>query len=252
MSPARHNPLSSALLTARKLALSAVVVGSFTAYALHERSASADAAAANDLSLGSAPPIPNMSGSAQGVALISPISASSAQDAGDMIFSADQSSLPTQSDPLLMGTAELTATAEVTATSTPTPTMTPTPTLTPTPTQIPPSPVPLMTNTPIGPYVDGTYDGPVTDALYGPMQVRVMIQNGQITKMQVLDYPHDRRTSVQINHIALPRLASEIMRAQSAHVDIISGATLSSQAFLESLDVALQSATPGGASGQVS
>lgn len=246
MSPARSSRASGPLLTLRKLALSAAVVGSFTAYALHERAASADAAA-NDLALGAAPPLPESSNAAQGVALISPLgSSNNAQDAGDMVFSADQA-LPTDADPLSLVAAK----ATVSATPSPTPTMTPSPTPTQTPSPTP-TQVPLMTNTPIGPYVDGTYDGPVTDALYGPMQVRIMIQNGQIAKMQVLDYPHDRRTSVTINHIALPRLAREVMRAQNANVDIVSGATLSSQAFLESLASALQQAQPGTVTGQVS
>ena len=238
--------MSALLLATRKLALSAAVVGSFTAYALHERAVNADGAAANDLALGAAPPLPDSSGAAQGVALLSPLGAqSNAQDAGDMVFSADQA-LPTDADPLAL------AAAAVVASPTPMPTATMTPTQTPTPTQIPPTAVPLLTNTPVGPYTDGTYDGPVADALYGPMQVRVMIQNGQIARMQVLDYPHDRRTSVTINHIALPRLAREVMRAQNASVDIVSGATLSSQAFLESLASALQQAQPGTFGGRVS
>ena len=74
------------------------------------------------------------------------------------------------------------------------------------------------------------------------MQVKVVIQNGKISAVQFVDYPHDRRRSVAINDQAMPWLQSEAMQAQSAQVDIISGATLTSQAFIESLQNALDRA----------
>ncbi len=88
-------------------------------------------------------------------------------------------------------------------------------------------------------YADGTYVGPVTDAYYGMMQIQAIIQGGRLTAIKVLQYPSDRRTSVFINRQALPMLRDEVVRAQSARVDIISGATLSSQAFIRSLAGAL-------------
>ena len=48
-------------------------------------------------------------------------------------------------------------------------------------------------------YKNGTYTGPEVDAYYGLVQVQVVIQNGKITNVQFLEYPHDRRTSQQIN-----------------------------------------------------
>ncbi len=91
-------------------------------------------------------------------------------------------------------------------------------------------------------FTDGTYAGPVTDAYYGPMQVQVSIQGGRLAALRVLKYPSDRRTSVRINREALPMLRDEAISAQSADVDIISGATLSSRAFIQSLDGALRQA----------
>ena len=91
-------------------------------------------------------------------------------------------------------------------------------------------------------YKDGTYTGPVTDAYYGMVQVQAVIQNGKISSVQFLDYPHDRRTSQEINSQAMPWLQQEAIRAQSANVDIISGATLTSEAFARSLQAALQTA----------
>jgi uncharacterized protein with FMN-binding domain len=91
-------------------------------------------------------------------------------------------------------------------------------------------------------YKDGTYTGSEADAYYGLVQVQAVIQNGQITSVSFLEYPNHRRTSVQINTQVIPWLQQEAIQAQSAQVDLISGATLTSQAFAESLQVALNSA----------
>ena len=55
--------------------------------------------------------------------------------------------------------------------------------------------------------------------------------------------PSDRRTSVMINRQALPMLRDEVVQAQSANVDVISGATLTSEAFIRSIGGALQQAS---------
>ena len=91
-------------------------------------------------------------------------------------------------------------------------------------------------------YKNGTFTGQVEDAYYGNVQVQVVIQGGKISNVQFLDYPHDRRTSQEINAQATPWLQQEAIQAQSANVDLISGATLTSQAFVQSLQTALQSA----------
>lgn len=91
-------------------------------------------------------------------------------------------------------------------------------------------------------YRDGSYDGMVADAWYGNLQVRAVIKGGKIADVQFLDYPQDRRTSRRINSIAGPMLVEEVIQAQTAEVDLISGATLTSQAFVESLRSALDSA----------
>ncbi len=106
------------------------------------------------------------------------------------------------------------------------------------PTALPASP------TAAGQYKDGQYTGPQVDAFYGWVQVQAVIQNGQIADVKFLQYPSDRRTSQRINSIAMPWLTQEAVQAQSANVDIISGATLTSEAFAQSLQAALQTATP--------
>lgn len=91
-------------------------------------------------------------------------------------------------------------------------------------------------------YKDGSYTGSVADAQWGVVQVKATITNGKITNVQFLQYPNDRSRSVYINSIADPELSSEAIQAQSANVDIITGATDSSNAFIQSLTDALSQA----------
>lgn len=92
---------------------------------------------------------------------------------------------------------------------------------------------------PTGIYADGTYTGNQADAYYGIVQIRAIILNGRLASVNFLQYPNDRRTSRFINDQAMPLLESEAIRAQNANVDIVSGATATSQAFQESLADAL-------------
>ncbi|QPC92936.1 FMN-binding protein [Mesorhizobium sp. INR15] len=92
-------------------------------------------------------------------------------------------------------------------------------------------------------YADGVYTGPTADAYYGIIQIQALVQGGQLTALKVLKYPSDRRTSININRQALPMLRDEAISAQSANVDIISGATLTSRAFIQSLRGALKKAS---------
>ncbi len=89
---------------------------------------------------------------------------------------------------------------------------------------------------------DGVYTGDVTDAYYGNVQVQATIAGGKITDVVFLDYPSDRRTSQIINGQAMPYLKQEAIAAQSASVDIVSGATQTSLAFQKSLASALAKA----------
>lgn len=92
---------------------------------------------------------------------------------------------------------------------------------------------------------DGTYVGSIEDAYYGAVQVQATVKGGELTAVDVLDYPQDRRTSRRINSIALPMLEEEAIAAQSARVDTITGATLTSRAYRASLDTALRQADQG-------
>ncbi|GAC1349192.1 MAG: hypothetical protein NVSMB27_20000 [Ktedonobacteraceae bacterium] len=91
-------------------------------------------------------------------------------------------------------------------------------------------------------YKDGSYTGSVADAYWGVVQVKAIIQNGKINDVQFLQYPSDRNRSIEINNYADPQLTSEAIQAQSANVDIVTGATDSSDAFMQSLSDALSQA----------
>lgn len=92
---------------------------------------------------------------------------------------------------------------------------------------------------------DGTYKGSIENAYYGEVQVEATIKGGELVAVNVLDYPQDRRTSRRINNYALPILEEEVIAAQTARVNLVTGATLTSRAYRASLDTALQQAEAG-------
>jgi uncharacterized protein with FMN-binding domain len=89
---------------------------------------------------------------------------------------------------------------------------------------------------------NGAFAGQVFDAYYGDVQVQAKVSGGCVTSIEVLQYPADRRTSRRINDQALPLLQSEVIQAQSGKIDAITGATLTSRAYIRSLRDALSQA----------
>ena len=89
---------------------------------------------------------------------------------------------------------------------------------------------------------DGSYLGQAYDAYYGMVQVQATIQNGQLAAVKTLQSPDHRSTSRAINRRALPQLENEVIQAQTVRVNMISGATLTSRAYLRSLNNALKQA----------
>src|SRR6185312_457726 len=74
-----------------------------------------------------------------------------------------------------------------------------------------------------------TFDGDPFDNQYGTVQVRVTLQGNQITAVTPLQMPTDRRRSAEISQEAEPLLLQEALQAQSAQIDIIGGASYTSQ-----------------------
>lgn len=90
---------------------------------------------------------------------------------------------------------------------------------------------------------DGTVvTGPAVDTRWGPVQVQVTVSGGRITDVEVVEYPTGNGRDQQINARALPVLVQETLDAQSADVDMVSGATVTSEGYVGSLQAALDEA----------
>jgi uncharacterized protein with FMN-binding domain len=88
-----------------------------------------------------------------------------------------------------------------------------------------------------------TLTGTVDNTQYGPMQVQVTLAGTKITKVTVLQRTDDGAESDQIDANAIPKLTSETLAAQSAHIDAVSGASYTSAGYIQSLQSALDKAT---------
>ena len=85
-----------------------------------------------------------------------------------------------------------------------------------------------------------TVTGDVAQTRWGPVQVQLTTDgSGTITKVEVVQYPSGNGMDEQINSYALPRLVQATLDAQSANIDMVSGATVTSDGYLRSLQSAL-------------
>ena len=89
-----------------------------------------------------------------------------------------------------------------------------------------------------------TVDGPVVDTRFGPVQVRIDVAAGRIADVVALQLPTGRHSG-QISSYSEPILRQEALQAQSAHIDTVSGATYTSDAYAQSLQAALDKAGLG-------
>jgi uncharacterized protein with FMN-binding domain len=88
----------------------------------------------------------------------------------------------------------------------------------------------------------GTVTGATVQTRWGPVQVQVTTDNGTITSVEVVQYPSENGKDVEINNYALPILVDETLAAQSADIDMVSGATVTSVGYIDSLQSALDQA----------
>jgi uncharacterized protein with FMN-binding domain len=86
---------------------------------------------------------------------------------------------------------------------------------------------------------DGSYTGQDFPNFFGDVQVQVVISGGRITDVKALQYPTDRPQSAYISSVAIPYLHDEVLKAQSAQIDIVSGATFTSESYAQSVQSAL-------------
>jgi uncharacterized protein with FMN-binding domain len=135
---------------------------------------------------------------------------------------------PTVTGSTTSGVAEVAPpTSEVAPTAGTTPTTAPTPT-----------PATAVTSG----YADGTYTGDLVSMRFGAVQVEVTIAGGTITDVTALQLPAGDHHSAGISEQAAPILREEALTAQSAEIDLLSGATYTSEAYAASLQSALDAA----------
>jgi len=87
-----------------------------------------------------------------------------------------------------------------------------------------------------------TYTGGSADTRWGPVQVQITVQGGKITTSQAVQYPQNNGRDAEINGFALPILNQEVVQQQSASIDTVSGATVTSDGYLQSLQSAIDQA----------
>ena len=87
-----------------------------------------------------------------------------------------------------------------------------------------------------------TYTGDVADTQWGPVQVQITVANGKITGAQTVQQPDGNPRDQEINAYAVPILNQEAVQASSAQIDAVSGATVTSDGYIQSLQSAVDQA----------
>ena len=87
-----------------------------------------------------------------------------------------------------------------------------------------------------------TVTGAVASTQWGPVQVELTVAGGKITKVTVLQYPSGNPKDEEINDYALPILIQETTDQQSSGIDMVSGATVTSTGYVQSLQSAIDQA----------
>jgi uncharacterized protein with FMN-binding domain len=104
------------------------------------------------------------------------------------------------------------------------------------------SQVSALTSNVVNGLKNGTFTGKREYAYYGYVRVQAVVQDGKVTGIKIIEYPSDNGRSRYINSVALPYLIQETVDAQSYRVDLISGATFTSSAYVKSVTDALKQA----------
>ena len=89
---------------------------------------------------------------------------------------------------------------------------------------------------------NGTFTGQNAANFFGPVQVQVVVSGGRITDVRTLQQPNDNPQSSYIASVAMPMLRQEVLKAQSARINIITGATYDSESYAQSVQSALDQA----------
>jgi uncharacterized protein with FMN-binding domain len=84
--------------------------------------------------------------------------------------------------------------------------------------------------------------GDAVSTRYGPVQLKVTVSGGKITKIEAVQLPSNDPKSSQISSYAEPQLSQSALSAQSANIDAVSGATYTSDGYKTALQSALDNA----------
>ncbi|MGW3847840.1 FMN-binding protein [Streptomyces fagopyri] len=90
-----------------------------------------------------------------------------------------------------------------------------------------------------------TVTGDVARTQYGPVQVRITVSGGKVTKSEVVQIPSGGR-STEVSNSSVPKLNQEAVAAGSADIDAVSGASYTSAGYKKSLQSALDKAKAAG------
>ena len=82
----------------------------------------------------------------------------------------------------------------------------------------------------------------MADTQWGPVQVQITVRGHKITRARAVQYPQGNSNDAQINGYALPVLDQQVVQKQSAGIDTVSGATVTSDGYLQSLQSAIDMA----------
>ncbi|GAB3070857.1 FMN-binding protein [Pedococcus soli] len=87
-----------------------------------------------------------------------------------------------------------------------------------------------------------TYAGDAVSTRYGDVQVQITVKGGKITASAVLQVPWNDHRDQEINSYAVPILNREAVASQSSTIDVVSGATYTSDGYIQSLQSAIDQA----------
>jgi uncharacterized protein with FMN-binding domain len=99
-----------------------------------------------------------------------------------------------------------------------------------------------VTSTAAGVTSGQAYDGSVAQTRWGPVQVRITVSGGKVVGVTALQVPSGNGRDAEINSYAVPVLNREAVSAGSAANDTVSGATVTSDGYITSLQAAIDAA----------
>ena len=87
--------------------------------------------------------------------------------------------------------------------------------------------------------INGTFTGLAAQTQYGPVQVQIDIVASKIVAARAIQLPSGTAKDIELNKLAVPYLIQETVKASSADIQGVGGATYTSQGWYDSLVSAL-------------